>query len=771
MKQDLNQPHLVPDVDLPAPILESSHQAPEVPHAAGDPTTPRFDRRSFLKLSGIAGGGLVLAFHLRPAKAHAASPEEGTQGTFSPNAFVQVKPDGTIILAAKNPEIGQGIKTAFPMIIAEELEVPWEQVTVIQSRIDAEAFGNQFAGGSQSVPQNWDRLRQAGAVARTMLVTAAANQWDCPESDCYADSGSIHHRPSGKHLAYGGLAAAAAALPIPEADSVRLKERKDYKLLGSWIPGVDNHDLVTGKQRFGIDQQLPGMVYATYVKCPQFGGKVKSANLDQVKAMPGVTDAFILEGNGNLAELMPGVAIIADSTYGVFQAAGQLRVDWDTETACTDSWSGFIEQAKAITADSMEKVSRESGDLDKAFTEAEKTLEAYYQYPFVAHATLEPQNCTAWHHDGIMEIWAPTQTPGWALGLVAGIAGLPPDKILMHQLRVGGGFGRRLLNDYMCEVVAIAKKVDAPVKLMWTREADMTHDFYRVGGFHKMKASVDKKGNLSGWHGKFVTFTEGEKTEDSKPVRGGGMGSWIFPYGMVPNIKLEETILPLGVPCGWWRAPGSCSLAFAIQGFLHEVSTAAGKDHRDFLVELMGERRWTGDQQRNNLNTGRAIDVINLAAEKGDWGKPLPEGHGRGIAFYFSHAGHFAEVAEVSVDENKKVTVHRVVMAGDVGLIINRSGAENQCEGSIVDGLSTMAGQEITFENGAVKETNYHNYPLLRMPNTPKIEVYFIESDFPPTGLGEPALPPLAPAVCNAIFDATGHRIRTLPMTKEGFRV
>ncbi len=769
MNSNPNAFNPVPDVDLPAQLLRDMEPTPVEPNTTAAPLSPDLDRRSFLKLSGIAGGGLVLAFFLRPGKAHAAHPGGDTSKDFTPNVFVQISTDGKIILAAKNPEIGQGIKTSFPMIIAEELEVPWEQVTVIQSHIDAEAFGNQFAGGSMSTPQNWDRLRQAGAVTKAMLISAAAEQWGVQADTCHADSGIVHHKASGKSATYAELAAKAATLPVPETDAVPLKARKDYKLLGKWIPGVDNHALVTGQKLFGGDQTPPGMVYATYIKCPQFGGKVKSANLDQVKMAPGVKDAFVIEGNGKLDQLLDGVAIIADSTYAAFQAAGQLRVEWDTDDAAKDSWSDYVERAKSITAGPGEKVSQESGDFAKAFAEADKTVEAYYQYPFVSHATLEPQNCTAWFHDGTMEIWAPTQTPGWGQGLAAQIVELPPEKVLIHQLRIGGGFGRRLMNDYMFEVAAIAKRVDAPVKLTWTREADMAHDFYRVGGFHRLKGGLDKGGKLDSWHGHFLTFTEGG--EEQKPVRGGGMGGGIFPYPMVPNLRLEETVLPLGIPCGWWRAPGSCSLAWVIQSFLHELSSAAGKDHRDFLVELMGERRWTGDQNPHNLNTGRAIDVINLAAEKGDWGKPLPEGHGRGIAFYFSHAGHFAEVAEVSVDTNKKVKVHRVVIAGDVGLVINKSGAENQCEGSVVDGLSTMLRQEITFEGGAVQESNFHNYPLLRMPDSPEMEVHLLETDFSPTGLGEPALPPLAPAVCNAIFEATGHRIRTMPITKEGFTV
>jgi isoquinoline 1-oxidoreductase beta subunit len=369
----------------------------------------------------------------------------------------------------------------------------------------------------------------------------------------------------------------------------------------------------------------------------------------------------------------------------------------------------------------------------------------------------------------MLEIWAPSQSPQNGHEELARLAGVPAGKVTLHQRRIGGGFGRRLMNDYVYEVAAIAAKVDAPVKLTWLREDDMAHDFYRVGGFHAFKGGLDAGGKVVAWDDHFVTFTTGG--DKPEPVRGGGASGNEFPCPLIPNMRLTHTMLPLGIPTGWWRAPGSCTLAWALQSFLHELSETAGRDHVEFLLELLGEPRWLDDGNPNALHTGRAAEVVKLAAEKGDWGKPLPEGHGRGISFYFCHRGHFAEVAEVSVDADNKVKLHRVVVVGDVGPIINRSGAENQVEGSVIDGWSTMLAQEITFENGRVQQSNFHDYLLARMPDQPHVEVHFIESDFPPTGLGEPALPPLAPAVCNAIFAVTGKRIRTLPLTKEGFNV
>lgn len=750
---------MIADVEFPRFLLET-----DFPHKSSNRQIPR---RDFLKVSGAAGGGLILAFCLGTTpKAKGAEAEANRDASIELNAYIQIKPDGSVIIFATNPEVGQGIKTALPMIVAEELDVDWQQVEVRQSPIDAVKYGRQAAGGSMSVATTWDRLRKAGATARVMLIQAAAEQWKVSPKTCQTEHGMVEHVPSKRLISYGDLAELAREIEVPAPDAVPLKDRSDYKLLGKRITGVDNRQIVTGESLFGIDMQLPGMLHAVFVKCPAVGGKVKSANLTSVKKLPGVNDAFvIIEEEEQLAS---GVAILANSSWSAFKAKETLEVIWDTSEAINDSWPQLVEEA-AKKADEAGETVHEQGDIEAAFTDAQSTVDAYYTYPFLSHATLEPQNCTAWIHDGKLEIWAPTQTPQAHHEDFARLAGVPKENVVLHQRRIGGGFGRRLMNDFVFEAVAIAKRTDAPVKLTWTREDDMGHDFYRVGGFHKLKGCIDAEGKVIAWDNHFVSFTEGG--EDPKPVRGGGSRGQEFPCVLIPNTRLRQTLLPLGIPTGWWRAPGSCSLAWVLQSFLHELSEAASKDHVEFLLDLLGEPRWLEEGNRWMLNTGRAIDVVKLAAKKGDWGQPMPKGHGRGIAFYFCHMGHFAEVAEVSVNSKNKVKLNRVVVAGDVGLIINRSGAENQIEGSVIDGWSTMLGQEITFESGRVKQSNFHDYPLLRMPDHPKVEVHLIESDFPPTGLGEPALPPLAPAVCNAIFDATGKRVRTLPLTKEGFSI
>ena len=727
------------------------------------------DRRAFLKLTGIAGSGLVLAIGVgvRPGTAAASVGSAGAT-VFAPNAFLRISPDGPILIYSKNPEIGQGVKTSLPMILAEELDADWADVQVEQSEINETVYGRQFAGGSTAIPLHWDSLRQAGAVARSMLVAAAAERWGVAEDECSTSSSRVRHDASGRSLGYGELATAAALLPVPDADSVTLKKPQDYKLLGRRITGVDNHKLVTGQPLFGIDQTIPGLHYASYEKCPAPGGRVVSANLDEIRLLPGITDAFVLEGNGLVSELMPGVAIVAKSTWAAISARQQVRVEWDESDAAKDSWSQTVGQVNELAGQPGEIVISTSGDVDATFESSASRIESLYTFPFVSHAPLEPQNCTAAYRDGHIELWAPTQTPGRAINNVANTLGISADNVKLNQTRVGGGFGRRLVNDSVCEAAAISKHAGVPVKLQWTREDDMGHDFYRVGGFHALQGAVDESGKLSAWQDHFISFT----ADGEKPVSGGGIRPSEFPAPLLDNVHVTQTLLPLGTPCGPWRAPGSNTIAFAVQSFIHELADAAGRDHLEFLLEVMGEPRWLEPGNGRALNTGRAAAVIRHAAEKAGWGQTLPAGRGLGLAFHFSHMGHIAEVAELSVDADKKITVHRVTVAADVGPIINLSGAENQCAGGVVDGLSTMMGLELSIENGRVQESNFDRYPMLRIDKAPPVDVHFIQSgDFPPSGLGEPALPPLAPAVCNAIFAASGHRVRTLPLTREGFTI
>ena len=704
-------------------------------------------RRSFLQVVALVGGGLMLGAYT--SEAGAATPD-GAADPFVPNAFIKITPDGKITIIAKNPEEGQGVKQSLPMIICEELDVDWSQVTIEQADSDESRYGRQFAGGSLSTPMNYDNHRRVGAAARAMLVAAAAKTWSVPETELVTSRGTVSHNASGRRLSYGELATTAATMPVPDLAKVTLKDPKDFKLLGKRVPGLDNHKIVTGQPLFGIDVMVPGMLHAVFEKCPVFGGKVKSANLDVIKLQPGVTHAFVVDGVGTALDgLMPGVAIVADSWYNANKARTKLEVTWEEGATASQNSAWFAQQAKALSQKPADRVVRKDGDVDAAFASAAKVVEAEYFYPFISHATLEPQNCTAHFKDGKLEIWAPTQMPQPGRDLVSKTMGIAGGDITIHLTRIGGGFGRRLKNDYMVETAWISRVVNAPVKLLWTREDDMRHGHYRQAGFHFLKAAVDAQGKVTAWRNRVVL-------EGVRPAE--------WPARYVPNYLLELSALPHGVPTGALRAPGSNGISFAIQSFVDEVAHAAGKDPLQFRLDLLTPA--VAALPADNFNAERARGVLELVREKSGWGKVAPrKGRGMGVAFHFSHMGYFAEVVDASVDAKGVVTVHKAWVAGDVGAqITNLSGAENQCQGACIDGVSAALGQVITIENGRAVQANFDTYPLLRMNRSFPVEVHFKATENPPTGMGEPALPPVIPALCNAIFAATGKRIRSLPI-------
>ncbi|MGJ8724064.1 MAG: molybdopterin cofactor-binding domain-containing protein [Roseibacillus sp.] len=696
--------------------------------------TSSLPRRDFFKLTSLAGGGFLLGL-----PAHADTTQPGA--TFSPSAFIKITSQGEITLMAHKPEIGQGVKTSLPMILAEELEVPWESVQVEQAPVDQKTFGGQAAGGSTSTPSNYDRLRKLGAAARYLLVEAAAQTWNTDATKCIA-SGAVVTHPDGRSLTYAELAEPASKLSPPKPKDIKLKDPADFKILGRRIGGVDNEAIVTGEPLFGIDQKVEGMKFASYLRCPVFTGKVKSANLDEVKARPGVSDAFIIEGTQNHFGLLPGIVVLASSTWEAMQGMKALKVEWDSPQVANDD-------SAQLTASAVEKSKESQIDF-------EPDLESFYEYPHVAHNTLEPQNCTAVFKDGKLEMWAPTQNPGSAFKQIQSDLKLRQEDITIHMTRIGGGFGRRLFVDFMVECAAIAMKVPGtPIKLTWTREQDLAHDLYRAAGWHRFSGKLDDEGQISHWHDHFVTL--GLNTE-SKPGNGANMRATEFPHNFVPEFKIEQTVLPTNIPMGWWRAPGSCALAFAIQGFIDELAVKSGQDPVAFKLALLASKK------KGNYGHERMAGVVKLAAEKTNWGQKLPQGRGQGIAFHFSHRGYVTVVAEVEVSPEGELTIHRLTAASDVGPIMNLSGAENQVEGSMLDGLSTAWFQKMDIKKGAVTNTNFPSYPVLRMNQSPSVDCHFIESDNPPTGLGEPALPPTAPAICNAIFAACGVRVRKLPI-------
>jgi isoquinoline 1-oxidoreductase subunit beta len=721
--------------------------------------TPSVSRRQFLSVSALAGGGLLLGARFAltgPRGAGAAA----LYAEATLNAYVRITPDGLVTIVAQNPEIGQGVKTMLPMLIAEELDVSWDRVRVEQGDLDTELYRGQFAGGSMATPMHYESMRRVGAAGRALLVAAAAARWGVAASELETADGVVHHRASGKSAPYGELASEAAGLEAPDPRSVALKDPEDFKIIGTSKPGVDNPAIVTGKPLFGIDVSLPGMKYAVFEKCPVFGGKVKSANLDAARAAPGVTHAFVVEGGSNPLEgLQSGVAIVADSWWQANQAREKLEVVWDEGPTAAQSSQGFAERALELAKEPPQQSLRADGDVAAGLAGAVAVVEAAYSYPFVAHASLEPQNCTAHFKSGKLELWAPTQTPQGARKEAADLLGIAESDVTLHLPRMGGGFGRRLYNDPVVEAARIAKEVDAPVKLLWTREDDLRHDLYRPGGFHFFKGGVDAEGRIAAWHDHFVTFGEGAQFSASAE-----MAAVEFPQGFIANYALDASKMPLGVPTGALRAPRSNAISFVIQSFLDELAHAAKKDPLQLRLEMLDATIAAGT--RTQLDAKRMRAVLALVGERSGWGSTeLPAGTGMGVAFHFSHRGYFAEVVKASVTKRGKVTVDQVWVVGDVGSqIINPTNAINQVQGAVLDGLAQALHQEITFEAGRTRQSNFHNFELLTIAEAPPIDVHFLTTDHPPTGLGEPALPPAPPALCNAIFAATGKRVRSLPL-------
>ena len=702
-------------------------------------------RRQFLVGGAIVGTGLVIAFYVPHHGLHPVG-----EHTFTPNAYLHIAPDGKITIVVARSEMGQGVRTALPMILADELDADWSQITIQQAGAST-LFGDQTTGGSASVRTTWDPMRQAGAAAREMLVAAAAQHWSVPATECTTEKGFVIHAASNRRAGYGDLVERAAHLPVPK--DPKLKDPSQYNLIGKSTPRLDTPSKTDGTAEFGIDFRMPDMKYAFLARCPVIGGKVTSFDDTEARKVPGVTQVAKV---GDSA-----VAVAADSVFAALQGRKSLKVTWD------DGPNGYLSTAAIF--DLLRKAANDkavslqaAGDVSSV---KGRHLEAAYELPMLAHAPMEPENCFAHYLGTSCEVWAPSQVPQDVRESVATAVGLKPENVHVNLTLLGGGFGRRLEHDYAVEAALVSKTINAPVKVMWTREDDMRFSTYRPPSVHRLSAVLDAQGSPLAFSHRLISPTiSGQK---GQPGDGGidpdlkDEASFLY---LVPNLSIEYVAPACVVPLGWLRSVYAAQMAFASESFLDELSVAAGKDPLQYRLHLLTEdkdisffdTKWRSDRLRA---------VLLLAAEKSGWDKPLPAGRHRGIAAFGCFGTYAAEVVEITVQAGDP-HVERVVAAVDCGQIINPNILEQQIHSAVIFGLSAALRGQITVERGQIQQTNFDTYPILRMDEVPEIEAYFVENQEAPTGIGEPPVPPLAPALCNAIYAATKKRIRALPILK-----
>jgi isoquinoline 1-oxidoreductase subunit beta len=720
-------------------------------------------RRQFVVQGTIAGAGLVIGVRLSSVKACAQENEKGPKAkVVNPfDAYIHVKPDGKISLIVAKSEMGQGVKTGLAMLLAEEAEVDFTSVSVEQAETRPDIYTHMGTGGSHSTRQNFAPLRRVGATVRLLMITAAAQKWNVPAKECAARKGTVIHEKSSRKATYGELVEAAMRLPLPDPEKVELKNEADFELIGHATPRVDIPSKVNGSAVFGLDVRVPEMLYAVVARCPTFGGKHSHYDATKARALPGVKDVFEIPALGSDMFTAGGIVVVADSTWAAMQGREALQITWDRGPAASET-SDRMFTALHEASHQSGKRARNDGDVDKVLSNGDKKIDVVYELPLLAHATMEPMNITMHARGGDAEVWAPTQSPDWVQRTVAQVLGLKPEKVNVHTTFMGGGFGRRYMADFPAEAAQIAKQLGKPVQLVWSREDDMTHDFYRPATSHRMQGAVDAKGRPVVWlHTMASTSIKGYWDPKADAAEDELGGAEQMPYS-IPNVRLEFNGVSSAVPRAWWRSVENSFNGFVVESFIDELAAAAGKDPFEFRRSLLVKPANWKPKDEDDVNPERLRGVLELAAEKAGWGRPLPKGSGRGIAAFCSFGSYFAEVAEVSV-KGADFKIDRIVAAVDCGQIVNPESVRSQTEGAIIYGLSAALKNEITIKNGAVEQTNFDGYDPIRISEAPPIEVYLMKSQEDPGGMGEPALPPAAPAVANAIFAACGQRVRKLP--------
>lgn len=696
-----------------------------------------YTRRSFFKVSAAAGGGLLIGFNWLSACSPSAT-EKAAQILFEPNAFLKIASDGFVTIMAPNPEVGQGIKTALPMIVAEELDVDWKKVIVVQAPLDTKNYERQVAGGSGSIRTTYETLRKAGATARRMLIEAAAREWQVNADEITTDSGTILYK--GKKISYEKVADKAAQMNIPE--DVALKDPKDFKLLGTDVPNCDNDLIVTGRMKYGYDTRREGMLYAAVARPPAFHKKLKSYDDAETRTLPGVKDVVSYDNY---------VAVLATSTWEAFKGKEALKIEWEDEVEVETTEKHQAQLVKMANTPPAEP-RRKDGNVKEAMRGAAKKIEAVYEVPFIPHAPMEPMNFFAHVKEDSAELHGPTQLPHRSAQVAAEYLGIPEENISVGMTRMGGGFGRRLMMDFVMDAVKISKLSKKPVNVVWTREDDMLAGNYRPAAYYKLSAGLDASNNLTSWYLQASGLNGGNvPIEDN------------FPAGSVPNYQVDFHNIESRVSTAPWRAPNHNVKSFVDQSFMDEIAAAAGKDPMDFRFELI-DRAMKAPVGEVKYDTQRFKTTLEAVAEMANWGKTSESGRFQGIGIHFSFGAYVAQIAEVSVN-NGKLTIHKVYCAVDCGQLINNSGAKNQIEGAIVDGMGHTLLGDMPIIDGAPAHLNFTSYKLSTIREAPKaIEIKFIKNNHGPQGLGEPALPPAPAALANAISAATGTRVRKLPI-------